>query len=135
MIEQIIKFLEVPTIDDDCKLGVIEQSMIPFPLRRLYYIYNSKPDLPRGHHAHKNTEQALFCLQGSTEILLDDGKNQDTVLLNTPTKGILIEKMIWHEMHKLDSSTILLVLASNPYNEADYIRNYEEFLRLAGEDR
>jgi len=130
MENKLLKFIQLPTIIDDCSLTVAESESLPFQIKRVYYIYNSNPDLPRGHHAHKQTQQALFCLRGSVKMVLDDGNTRGECVLDSPDRGILLDKMVWHEMHDIDDSTILLVLASQKYDESDYIRSYEKFKEI-----
>ena len=130
MENKILQFIQLPTIIDDCSLTVAESGSLPFQIKRVYYIYNSKPNLPRGHHAHKQTQQVLFCLRGSVKMVLDDGSTRGECVLDTPDRGILLDKMVWHEMHDLQPETILLVFASLQYDEQDYIRNYKEFKNL-----
>ncbi len=102
---------------------------IPFIIKRVYYIFGTKPNVRRGFHAHKNLKQMLIAVAGSCKILLDDGKNnKQELLLNSPNQALLIEDMIWHEMFDFSSDCVLLVLASDYYNESDYIRNYQDFL-------
>ena len=116
------------------KLGILVslESLIniPFEMKRVYYIYNLKHDLPRGFHAHKNLQQLLVCVSGSCEVMLDSGNEKLTYHLNKPHQGLFIDKMIWHEMHSFSEDCVLMVLASDYYNEEDYIRNYENFIQL-----
>ncbi|HFP7488391.1 sugar 3,4-ketoisomerase [Campylobacter jejuni] len=102
---------------------------LPFEIKRIYYIYDTKPDFPRGAHAHKNLEQVLIAIDGSCEVLLNDGKNQASVVLNRPDKGLYIGKNMWRDMKNFSYGAKLLVLASDFYDEKEYIRDYEEFLR------
>lgn len=100
---------------------------LPFPIRRVFYIYNVQAEGNRGHHAHKKTHLALICLQGSTRILLDDGKRKKEITLTRPEHALLVPPKIWHSMDHFQKGTIILVLASEPYNEADYLRDYRAF--------
>ncbi|EAK7841085.1 FdtA/QdtA family cupin domain-containing protein [Campylobacter jejuni] len=106
---------------------------LPFEIKRIYYIYDTKPDFPRGAHAHKNLEQVLIAIDGSCEVLLNDGKNQASVILNRPDKGLYIGKNMWRDMKNFSYGAKLLVLASDFYDEKEYIRDYEEFLRSLSE--
>lgn len=118
-----------PHGDDRGQLVAIEQQKdIPFEIKRVYYIYDTLPDVRRGYHAHKNLEQMLICVHGSCKILLDNGKEKETVTLNDPTQGLYITHNIWHEMFDFSSDAVLLVLASEYYCEDDYIRSYDDFL-------
>ncbi|ECQ1208896.1 WxcM-like domain-containing protein [Campylobacter coli] len=102
---------------------------IPFEVKRIYYIYDTKPDFPRGAHAHKELEQVLIMMDGSCELVLNDGKDIKNIILNRPDVGLFIGKKIWREMKNFSYGAKLLVLASDFYNEKEYIRDYEEFLR------
>lgn len=118
-----------PHGDDRGQLVAIEQQKdIPFEIKRVYYIYDTLPDVRRGYHAHKNLEQMLICVHGSCKILLDNGKEKETVTLNDPTQGLYITHNIWREMFDFSSDAVLLVLASEYYCEDDYIRSYDDFL-------
>lgn len=131
MKKSLVKLIKIPKISDDCFLCFAQNpDQIPFPIKRIYYIFGSKPGLPRGSHAHYQTEQILFCIQGRVKIILDDGKKKSIIILNKPEVGIYLGKKIWHEMHDLRPKTILLVLASHIYKEKDYIRDYEKFLKV-----
>lgn len=127
----LIRLLSIPKVYDDCELCYVQNpAHIPFSIKRVYYIFNAKLSLPRGAHAHYKTRQILFCIQGSIKMVLEDGKTREEVILNRPDQGIILNKMIWHEMHDFQKDTILLVLASRKYEEEDYIRNHEQFLSL-----
>ncbi|EDG2011482.1 WxcM-like domain-containing protein [Campylobacter coli] len=102
---------------------------IPFEVKRIYYIYDTKPDFPRGAHAHKELEQVLIMMDGSCELVLNDGKDIKNIILNRPDVGLFIGKNIWREMKNFSYGAKLLVLASDFYNEKEYIRNYDEFLK------
>lgn len=101
---------------------------IPFPIRRIYYIYDVASGARRGFHAHKNLRQVLICIHGSCKILLDDGSQQQTVPLTSPAEGLLLEQPLWREMYDFSPGAVLMVLASECYDEADYIRDYHDFL-------
>lgn len=102
---------------------------IPFDIKRVYYIFGTKDNVQRGFHAHKQLKQVAICLNGSCKILLDDGNEKNTILLDKPEKGLVIRKMIWRKLFDFTEDCILIVLASELYDENDYIRNYEEFIR------
>jgi len=106
------------------------EKAVPFDIKRVYYIYRTAEGVSRGYHAHKNLKQVAICLSGSCRMILDNGQERENVWLNNPTKGLLIESMTWREMHDFSDDCVLLVLASEHYSEADYIRDYEEFIRL-----
>lgn len=103
---------------------------IPFNIKRVYYIFGVDKSTPRGFHAHKELRQVAICIKGSVKILMDDGRKKEFVKLNKPSTGLMIDSMQWHEMHEFSSDCIIIVLASEYYNEEDYIRNYNEFLRI-----
>lgn len=102
---------------------------IPFNVRRVYFLTNLKPDLPRGFHAHCELQQLMICVKGSLDVLLDDGLEKSTVRLQEG-HSLLIDKMIWHEMSSFSEDCVLSVLASDVYKESDYIRDYDSFLQV-----
>ena len=104
---------------------------IPFDIKRVYYIYNLPESTSRGFHAHKELRQFLVCVSGSCKILIDDGLQKQEIVLNSGSQGLFMDVMMWHEMHDFTSDCVLLVLCSELYDEGDYIRNYNEFLKLA----
>lgn len=126
---EIIKYSFQPHGDDRGQLVALEEGKdIPFDIKRVYYIYDTLEGVRRGFHAHKNLEQILICVHGSCKILLDNGTEKETVVLDKPYKGLYIANNIWREMYDFSPDAVLLVLASSLYDEADYIRNYDEFL-------
>lgn len=104
---------------------------IPFRIKRVYYIFDTKDSVRRGLHAHKQVRQVAVCLAGSCRLLLTDGRERAEVLLDTCHKGLVIDPMIWHEMFDFSRGCVLMVVASDYYDEADYIRSYDDFLRAA----
>lgn len=102
---------------------------IPFAIKRVYYIHGAPKNTRRGAHAHKTLKQFLFCPYGSIKIILDDGKEKTEVALDDPSKGLVITPCIWRDMIWLIESSVLCVVASDYYNEDDYIRDYNEFMR------
>lgn len=123
-----IKIIEVPTVSDTRgKLAVVEKDGVPFEIKRVYYLYDVPSDSYRGGHAHKNLYQFLIPLSGSFEVHLKDGENERTITLNKPNKGLLIVPGIWREIDNFSSGSVCLVLASNEYDESDYIREYKDF--------
>ena len=113
-------------------IAIEECKDIPFDIKRVYYMYDTVNETIRGKHAHKSLEQILICTSGSCKILLDDGKNKKIVELNKPYEGIYISNAIWREMYDFSRDAVLMVLASNYYDESDYIRDYNEFLLYVG---
>jgi dTDP-4-dehydrorhamnose 3,5-epimerase-like enzyme len=134
MIEIIVKnskLVTLPRIDDgiDGSISAAENfNHIPFAVKRVYYIYNLiNRNAIRGKHAHKKLQQALFCINGSCEIGLDDGTLRQDITLDTPNTGIYLGVELWHTMKNFSNNCILLVLASEVYKKDDYIRDYDEF--------
>ncbi|GAA0691715.1 FdtA/QdtA family cupin domain-containing protein [Marinobacterium maritimum] len=105
------------------------QQDVPFEVKRVFYIYGTQPDVPRGQHSHHQTRQYLIAVNGSCKVTLDDGKQKVTYDLNQPNIGLLQDALIWGSMHDFTPDCVLLVLASEHYDEADYIRDYEDFLK------
>lgn len=112
-----------------------EEKDIPFVIRRVYYMYDTGEGVRRGYHAHKELEQILICIHGSCKIFLDDGEEQESVLLDKPYEGLYLKNSIWREMYDFSEDAVLMVLASAWYDEKDYIRNYEDFLAAVGRKR
>lgn len=127
----LIKQIDLKTLGDDRgNLVALEsQRNIPFDIKRVYYIFDTKQGVARGFHAHKALTQVLVCVKGSCRILLDDGKIKEWTTLNQPNQGLIIESFIWREMHDFSEDCVLMVLASDYYDESDYIRDYDEFIR------
>ena len=126
---QIINF-EIKGDSRGSLISLEENKNIPFNIKRVYYVFDNKESVRRGLHAHKNLKQVLVAVKGSCKILLDDSKNKEDILLDSPNKGLLIKEMIWREMYEFSSDCVLLVLASDFYDENDYIRNYRDFMEL-----
>lgn len=105
---------------------------LPFEIKRVYYIYGVGEGVRRGFHAHKELNQLLIAIKGSCSILLDDGESKKVVLLNSPTKGLIVAPGVWHEMFDFSPDAVLISLASEKYDESDYIRNYDVFLEYVG---
>jgi dTDP-4-dehydrorhamnose 3,5-epimerase-like enzyme len=127
---EIITFSFSEKGDERGSLVAIEGgSTIPFAIQRVYYVYGTQPGIVRGHHAHLSLEQVLICISGSCTIVLDDGIDRSEVTLSSPAAGLYIGAFMWHEMKDFSEGAVLLVLASDHYLEADYIRDYSTFLR------
>lgn len=133
MINQLAKYINFPVRGDERgSLIALESNQdVPFDIQRVYYIFATKENVSRGYHAHKALKQVAICVKGSCRFVLDDGVERQEFYLDTCTGGILIESMVWREMHDFSDDCVLLVLASEHYDESDYIRNYDEFLSLA----
>ena len=128
-----VKIIDVPKIIDPKgrgKLSFIEKEIIPFDIKRFYYLYDVPSDAYRGGHAHKNLTQFMIPLSGSFEVLVDDGNMRKKIMLNKPNKGLLIPKGIWREMDNFSSGSVCAVLASDYFDEEDYFRNYDEFKKF-----
>lgn len=126
---QIIKYMFQQHGDERGQLVALEEMKdIPFQIKRVYYMYDTGEGVHRGYHAHKSLEQILICIHGSCKILLDDGNEKEVVTLDKPYEGLYVSNVMWREMYDFSSDAVLMVLASEYYDEADYIRNYEDFL-------
>jgi len=129
--QSLVQWVEFPPLGDDRgSLVALEgNKSVPFDIKRVYYIFDTQPGVARGLHAHKALKQVAVCVSGKCRMLLDNGKERAEVWLDSPTKGLVIEGMVWREMHDFSPDCVLLVLASEHYEEKDYIRNYDNFIR------
>lgn len=128
---QLKKCVFLPHGDERGQLVALEQQKdIPFDIKRVYYIYDTKEGVERGFHAHKCLQQVLLCVHGSCKIRLDDGKERTVVTLDKPNEGLYVSNVMWREMFDFSPDAVLLVLASEFYDEKDYIRDYDEFLQF-----
>ncbi|PVH26030.1 hypothetical protein DC487_07870 [Sphingobacterium corticibacter] len=121
--------LEVLHQDRGSLTALENQSSIPFSVKRVYYLYDVPYGADRGGHAHYKLQQYVMAASGSFTFVLDDGKNKREIFLNSPQKALHIRPGIWREMKDFSSGSICLVLASELYDESDYIRDYNNFLR------
>jgi len=130
-----VKVLKYTTKGDNrgSLIALEENSTIPFGVKRVYYIFNTRKNERRGYHAHINLKQVAICVKGSCKFLIDDGCERQTILLDSPEKGLLIEGLVWREMYDFSSDCVLLVLASELYDEDDYIRDYQKFMDIVNE--
>jgi dTDP-4-dehydrorhamnose 3,5-epimerase-like enzyme len=120
--------------DDRGSLIALEENHnVPFDVKRVYYIFSTKENIRRGFHAHKNLKQLAICVSGSCTFLLDDGMTKQYIELNAPTQGLLIEGLVWREMYNFSSDCVLMVLADAYYDENDYIREYDDFLKAVSQ--
>jgi len=110
-------------------IPVESEKDLPFAMKRVYFIRKTPTDARRGFHAHHQLNQVALCLVGQCDFLMDDGTNKQTATLKADSKALLIPPMIWHEMSNFSSDCLLAVFASDLYDESDYIRTYEDFLR------
>jgi hypothetical protein len=124
-----IKIIDIPKIErQEGNIGVVEKEVIQFDIKRVYYLFDVPSSAKRGGHAHKSLSQVLIALSGSFDVVLKDGNSTQTITLNKPDKGLLIDSTIWRELENFSSGSVCLVLASAIYNEDDYIRDYDEFI-------
>lgn len=125
-----VRLIELPVVTDPRgDLTFVEGGRhLPFDIRRVYYLYNVPVDSERGGHAHKELEQVVFALSGSFRITVDDGSNRSEYVLRDPRRGLYVNRLIWREMDLFSQGAVCMVLASQPYDESDYYRDYDEFL-------
>ena len=130
---QVVKYVFQPHGDSRGQLVALEEFKdIPFQIRRVYYMYDTGAGVVRGRHAHRSLEQILICIHGSCKILLDNGREKKIVPLEKPYEGVYVANDMWREMYDFSPDAVLLVLASELYDEKDYIRDYDEFLKFIG---
>jgi dTDP-4-dehydrorhamnose 3,5-epimerase-like enzyme len=123
-----IKLIDIPKIEDRRgNLSVIEKDCVPFDIKRVYYLYDVPSGAYRGGHAHKEQQAFLIALSGSFDVILKDGKNSQKIMLNRPDQGLLIPTGVWRELENFSSGSVCLVLASDVFDEEDYIRNFKTF--------
>jgi dTDP-4-dehydrorhamnose 3,5-epimerase-like enzyme len=125
--------IELPVMPDrQGDLAFVEgEAHVPFPIARVFFVYDVPADAARGGHAHIALEQAVFCLSGRLEMVLDDGERRRTCTLEDPRTGIYLPPMVWHDIRGFSPGTVYLALASAEFDEGDYIRDYGEYLRSA----
>ena len=127
-----VKFIRFNQLGDDRgKLVVIEgEQEVPFIIQRVFYIYGSDQDVVRGEHANLETEFVLINVCGSSKVRVDDGTNEKIYVLDQPHEGIYLPRMVWKDMYDFSVDSILLVLASEHYDGKEYIRDYDEYLKI-----
>jgi mannose-6-phosphate isomerase-like protein (cupin superfamily) len=124
-----INIIEFPKVENNLgNIAVIENGTIPFEIKRVYYLFDIPSSAKRGGHSHKKLQQILIAISGSFDVVIKDGKTKTTVTLNKPDRGLLIENNTWRELENFSSGAVCLVLASEIFEEEDYIRDYDEFL-------
>lgn len=128
------RIIELPRITDPRGNLTVAEALnhVPFDIRRAYWVYDVPGGESRGGHAHKRLKQLVIALSGSFTVTLDDGHERQTFLLNHPWQGLVIETGIWRTLDDFSSGAVCLVLASEPYEEEDYIYDYQEFLSYTG---
>lgn len=123
-----VNIIDIPKINNNKgNIGIVELDTIPFAIKRVYYLFDVPTGAKRGGHAHKNLKQVLIAISGSFDVILKDGKKKEVVTLNRPDKGLLIENNTWRELENFSSGAVCLVLASEVYEEEDYIRSFKEY--------
>lgn len=123
-----VVLIDIPSINEvRGNLAVLENDTVPFAFKRVYYLYDVPSNAYRGGHAHKEQREFLIALSGSFEVVLDDGFETQRIMLNKPNKGLFIPTMMWRELDNFSSGSVCLVLASDTFDEADYIREYDKF--------
>ena len=133
---QIVKYVFQQHGDERGQLVALEEYKdIPFEIKRVYYMYDTSDGVRRGFHAHKSLKQILICIHGSCKIHLDNGSEKKEISLEKPYDGLYISNAMWREMYDLSPEAVLMVLASDYYNEDDYIRNYDDFLDMVKETK
>lgn len=125
----LIQLVHFPSLGDDrgSLVALEAHKTVPFDVKRVYYIFGTQTGVSRGFHAHRRLQQVAVCVTGKCCMVLDDGQHREEVWLDSPTKGLLIGDLVWREMHDFSADCVLLVLASEHYNETDYIRSYDDF--------
>jgi WxcM-like, C-terminal. len=124
-----IQFIKLPVIEDvRGNLAFIQNDILPFEFKRIYYLFDVPSTAFRGGHSHINQHEILIALSGSFEVVLDDGTQKKTFVLNKPNVGLPISTGIWRELQNFSSGAVCLVIASDVFEESDYIRDYEAFL-------
>lgn len=127
---QIVKYVFQLHGDERGQLVTLEEMKdIPFKIKRIYYLYDTLSGVIRGYHAHKFLKQILVCIHGSCKILLDNGYEKKVIILNNPCEGLYVASAIWREIFDFSPDAVLVVLASELYDESDYIRDYDEFIK------
>lgn len=125
----LIKFIDFPALGDErgSLVALEAEKTVPFTIKRVYYIFGTNAGVSRGFHAHKKLQQVALCITGKCRMILDDGRQRNEVWLDSPNKGLIIGDLVWREMHDFSEDCVLLVLASEHYDEDDYMRDYDEF--------
>lgn len=127
-----IKLIRLQTHGDDrgSLISLEHNNNIHFDIKRVYYMFNTLDDVRRGCHAHRNLKQLVIAVRGSCRFILDNGRERIELLLDNPAQGLLLDSMIWREMHQFSEDCVLMVLADQVYDESDYIRSYSDFIEI-----
>jgi len=124
-----IELLDIPKIEDfRGNIAVVEKDLLPFPIKRVYYLFDVPSNARRGGHAHKEQLELLIPLSGSFDVLLNNGTETKSITLNKPDKGLLIKSNTWRELDNFSSGAVCLVISSGEFLEEDYIRDFEEYI-------
>jgi dTDP-4-dehydrorhamnose 3,5-epimerase-like enzyme len=130
---QDVQLITIPKIEDPRgNLAVVEKDRIPFAVQRVYYLYEVPKDAYRGGHAHKQQLEFLIAVNGSFDVIVNDGSQKKTFTLDKPDQGLLLPIGIWRELEGFTKGSVCLVLSSGIYEEDDYIRSYDDFLSSKG---
>lgn len=121
--------IDIPKIEDyRGNIAVIEKNVLPFEIKRVYYLYDIPSNASRGGHAHKEQLELLISISGSFDLVIKDGISTEIITLNKPDKGVLIHKNVWRELENFSSGSVCLVLSSDEFDESEYIRDFDEYL-------
>jgi dTDP-4-dehydrorhamnose 3,5-epimerase-like enzyme len=124
-----VEIIQIPKVEDyRGNIAIIEKEVLPFEMKRVYYLFDVPSSARRGGHSHKNQQEFLVALSGSFDVVVNDGENKKKVTLNKPDKGLLIRENIWRELENFSSGCVCLVVASDVFDEDDYIREFDVFL-------
>ena len=126
-----LKLLQIHGDDRGGLISLEENINVPFTIRRVYYLMDTKQGVRRGLHAHISLTQMVMCVRGRCNFILDDGEERIEISLNNPAQGLIVPPMVWREMYDFSADCVLMVLADQPYDETDYIRGYDDFLKKA----
>jgi dTDP-4-dehydrorhamnose 3,5-epimerase-like enzyme len=125
-----IEIIQIPKIEDNRgNISIIENDVVPFEIKRVYYLYDIPSSSKRGGHAHKEQFELLIPLSGSFDVVLKNGKEERIVALNKPDKGLLIKSNVWRELDNFSSGAVCLVISSGVFSEDDYIRDFADYLK------
>ena len=127
-----LKRYKIPSISEEKEQGnlrVFESDSLPFTVKRIFTVVNAQGDSKRGQHAHKKCNQLICCVSGEINLICDDGKEKLEILLSPESKAVLVPCGVWAEQDYIKDNTVIIVLCDQSYDENDYIRDYDEYLR------